>query len=135
VVIEAPEQETTRGLSCTGSPQAALNTAQNLTLTYQDGDPNHIKVDLQTPGAGWLVLSDVWYPGWRAWVDGRPAPILRANYLFRAVKVEPGARQVIFAYQPLSFRMGLGLSLLCCFLWIALIYRYWRSSPGPSPRL
>jgi hypothetical protein len=135
VVIEAPEQETTRGLSCTGPPRAALNTAQNLTLTYQDGDPNHIKVDLQTPGAGWLVLSDVWYPGWRAWVDGRPAPILRANYLFRAVKVEPGARQVIFAYQPLSFRMGLGLSLLCCFLWIALVYRYWRSSPGPSPRL
>jgi hypothetical protein len=126
VLIEESESGTPTGINCEMPVQAALAKAQELTLTIQDDNPNRLLIYLDAPGAGWLVLSDVWYPGWHAWVDGHPATILRANYLFRAVKVEPGKQQVIFVYQPLSFRLGLVLSLLSCVVVAILVYRSWR---------
>ena len=58
-----------------------------------------------------LVLSDLYYPGWRAVVDGRPADILRANYLMRAVAVPAGRHTVGFVYEPASFKAGIAASL------------------------
>jgi hypothetical protein len=46
------------------------------------------------------VLNDVWHPWWRVEVDGQPAPLLRANVIFRAVALPPGARQVRFFFDP-----------------------------------
>jgi hypothetical protein len=53
--------------------------------------PNEIWLRVDTPADAYLVLSEVWYPGWRATVDGVPAQVLRANYAFRAVP-SPHAR-------------------------------------------
>jgi uncharacterized membrane protein YfhO len=61
---------------------------------------------------GVLVLSDVDYPGWKAEVDGRDAPVERVDYLLRGVRLEPGAHTVEFTYDPLSWKLGLGVSLL-----------------------
>jgi len=59
-------------------------------------------------------------------VDGHPAPILRANYLFRAVEVASGDHQVVFTYQPLSFWLGLVVSLLSWLVLAGLGIWYWR---------
>jgi hypothetical protein len=59
-----------------------------------------------------LVVSDAWYPGWRASVDGAPQPILRVDHAFRGVVVEPGTHDVVFTYAPDSFRLGATLSLV-----------------------
>jgi len=56
-----------------------------------------------------LVLSEVFYPGWRAWVNEREVEILRANYLFRAVPLTEGTQRVRLLYDPLSFKIGLGV--------------------------
>jgi hypothetical protein len=56
-----------------------------------------------------LVLPDLHYPGWRARVDGRDAPIERANAIFRGVWLEPGAHEVVFRFEPASFRVGTAL--------------------------
>lgn len=58
-----------------------------------------------------LVLSDTWYPGWIAEVDGEARKILRANGMFRAVRVGPGDSEVRFVYRPASLRHGAMLSL------------------------
>jgi len=58
-----------------------------------------------------LVMSDLYYPGWRAAVDGRPAPLLLTDGLFRGVALGPGRHLVHFRYQPGSFRLGIALSL------------------------
>jgi hypothetical protein len=59
-----------------------------------------------------LVLSDTYYPGWKVWVDGRPEKIYQANYAFRAVPLHAGIHQVKFVYDPLSLKLGAGVSLL-----------------------
>jgi uncharacterized membrane protein YfhO len=55
------------------------------------------------------VLSEVYYPGWRAWVDDREVDVLRADYLFRAVELPAGAHRVRLLYDPASFKIGVGL--------------------------
>ena len=81
-----------------------------------------VEIDVDAPCAGWLVLTDADYPGWRARVDGVATPIRRANALFRAVHVGPGGHRVEFDYDPVSARFGLftGLAFLgyCLVPWL-----------------
>ncbi|HEX7587960.1 MAG TPA: YfhO family protein, partial [Anaerolineae bacterium] len=76
-------------------------------------ESQRVELAVTTERAGYLVLADSWYPGWNAWVDGQPTPIARADFLFRAVLLEPGQHTVVFDYQPLSFRLGALVSALC----------------------
>lgn len=80
-------------------------------LAFAGYDLNHVAVDVTTETPGYLVLSDVWYPGWHAKVDGTPAPVLRANYTFRAVPVPAGTHRVELRFAPLTWRIGVGISL------------------------
>jgi uncharacterized membrane protein YfhO len=73
--------------------------------------PNQVKIEVALDQDGYLVLSDTYYPGWRAYVDGEEKEILRANYAFRAVPLESGRHTVLFKYDPLSFKVGLAISL------------------------
>ncbi len=68
--------------------------------------PNRVRVDLTGDGGGWLVLADVWYPGWVCRVDGAEVPVERANHAFRAVALPPGAKEAVFAFEPRSYRVG-----------------------------
>ena len=61
-----------------------------------------IAIEVDAPGGGILVLNDVWHPWWRATVDGKPAEILKANVLFRAVVVPPGRHEVRFTFHPFA---------------------------------
>lgn len=80
--------------------------------------PNAIHLTTRTSAEAYLVLSEVYYPGWRAYVDGRAERVLRANYAFRAVYLEPGYHEVRLIFEPLSWKVGLGISVAT---WISLI--------------
>jgi hypothetical protein len=71
--------------------------------------PNEILLNANADGDGILVLSEMFYPGWRAWVDEHEVKILRANYLFRAVELPAGAHRVRFVYDPPLFKLGVGI--------------------------
>jgi hypothetical protein len=74
-------------------------------------EPERVVASVLAPTDGWLLLSDAWYPGWEATVDGEPMPVERANILFRAVSVPEGEHQVEWVYRPASFRLGVAVSL------------------------
>jgi hypothetical protein len=74
-------------------------------------EPDRVVLKVEAASDALLVLSDLYYPGWRADVDGKPADILRANYLMRAVAVPAGRHTVSFVYEPASFRAGMAASL------------------------
>jgi hypothetical protein len=69
-----------------------------------------VEVAIAPGGTGVLVLVEGYDPGWRAWVDGRAAPVLRANALFRGVRIGAGQHHVRFEYRPWTARLGVWLS-------------------------
>jgi hypothetical protein len=93
--------------------------------------PERVEVELQGIGeAGFLVLSDSHYPGWRAEVDGVETPVLLANHVFRAIRIPAGARTALFEFQPLSFRLGgwisvLSVAALAALAWTGVNRRIW----------
>ena len=68
-----------------------------------------LETELRQPGA--LVVTDTYYPGWTARVNGTRAPLLRANFLFRAVCLPPGHHRVEMRYEPRTFWAGLIITL------------------------
>ncbi len=81
-------------------------------ITQLLDSPNRIVLSVDSSADGWVVVRDTWYPGWKAAVDGHPTPVLRADYLFKAVKVPAGMHLIELEYNPDSFATGLWVSLV-----------------------
>lgn len=81
---------------------------------------NEIELDVETGRDGFLVLSEIHYPSWKARIDGREAPLYRADYALRAIPVPAGRHTVVCRYDAASFRTGLTVSLLCALVTSAL---------------
>jgi uncharacterized membrane protein YfhO len=79
------------------------------------------QLDLKATGPGLLVVTDALYPGWRVRVDGEESEILPADYAFRGVPLGPGEHLVAMYYEPVSYRLGLFIGLLCCGLLVAAL--------------
>jgi hypothetical protein len=96
---------------------------------------NEVVVDVETPAPALLRLADLWYPDWVARVDGRPTPILRADYLLRALPVPVGRHRVVFHFESPAMRRGLQLSILSLVVILALFGVSWmtRRRRGGAP--
>ncbi len=68
--------------------------------------PERIEIQAESPGGGHLVVSDAFYPGWVAEVDGEAVPIRRVDFYFRGIWIEAGAHTVVMRYQPMSLWLG-----------------------------
>ncbi|MBA3860053.1 MAG: hypothetical protein C0507_24350 [Cyanobacteria bacterium PR.3.49] len=83
---------------------------------------NKVEVSSDSADASFLVLSDLYYPGWTAKVDGVQVPIYCANHAFRGVPLEPGKHEVVFVFEPASFwtgaKLALALLIIVLFTWL-----------------
>jgi hypothetical protein len=126
IVLEKdPPHDWLPNLERVTTPTAAMAAEAVVEITHYE--PNSVQIRVETPAAGFLFLSDTFYPGWTASVDGVQAEIYRADYAFRAVYLTAGSHQVEFAYRPASFRWGVSISLLALAATVAILSR-------PSPR-
>jgi hypothetical protein len=82
------------------------------TAEIEQYEPEQVVIEVTADRDGFLVVSDAYDPGWVAEVDGQEVPILRGNYLFRAVPVPPGTHSVVLSYRPLSVALGALISVL-----------------------
>jgi len=62
------------------------------------------------------VLSEMWYPGWVAYDNGQPVPILRTDFILRGVWLDAGHRSVVGVYRPSSLYWGLRITSVSAFL-------------------
>jgi hypothetical protein len=82
------------------------------SATITRDDPCEVDVRVNAGRPAWLVLTDTFESTWRARLDGAAVPILRANAMFRAIRVPAGDHEVVFSYLPLSIVLGCGISVL-----------------------
>jgi len=109
-------------------PRAWLEGDGSVVVTYWS--PNQIR--LTTNGsAGKLVLSEVLYPGWQAWVDGQPVAIELYEGLFRSLDLGSGLHQVVFEFRPPTVFVGAAIAGIG---WLAVLAILMISSPGPIQR-
>lgn len=90
-------------------------------ISIHDSTYNSLTIDAYTESPGWLVVSEIYYPGWKAYVDEEETPIHKANLALRTIYLNSGNHEVKFIYEPDSFRYGLVLSLAGLLLIIVFI--------------
>jgi hypothetical protein len=89
---------------------------------------NDVTVDVDVPGPALLRLADLWYPDWTVLVDDKPATLLKADYMLRAVAVPAGHHIVRFEYRSAAVRQGLMLSLASFAVALGLVLAGWFTS-------
>jgi len=117
----------------TGTPTRRGRSPARARVAIEAPDPETVTLDLRSDQAGYVVLTDTWYPGWEATVNGEPAAIHRANFLFRAVEVPRGRSHIVYRYVPRSFRVGAGISgLFALAVGVVSVWIARRRRNGPA---
>ncbi|MCS7273510.1 MAG: YfhO family protein [Fimbriimonadales bacterium] len=85
---------------------------ENILVEWQEYRATYLRLRVVNPSKrhGWLLITDTWYPGWEATVNGKTVPLLQANGAFRAVPIPSGEAIVEMRFVPRSFWVG---ALLC----------------------
>jgi hypothetical protein len=91
--------------------------------------PCEVVIRASCAAACTVVLTDLFYPGWRLYVDGAEQPILPVNALFRGARLSAGDHELVYRYQPGSFRLGLLLFAHSCLLAL-FVARFSRGRDG-----
>ena len=109
-----------------GLPEAssAAGSSGSVSITEAGAERMRLRASARRPSL--LVVSDVYYPGWQAEVDGRPVEIERVDYLLRGVPVPAGDSEVVLTYRPLSFRIGWIVSLATLLALLTAVLVAWR---------
>jgi hypothetical protein len=109
---------------------AAAVTATNpasVKISQENFSAQEIDASVKTESPAMLVVAQTYYHPWRAFVDGSPTRLWRANYTFQALQIPAGTHQVKLVYVDWNFRLGLMLSLAT--LAVCLIF-YWLCPPS-----
>ena len=115
-LVFSEEIDLTKEIILEGNPEnmdELCSESRQSQIHVLDESPGYLKIKTDLLDRGWIFWSQTWYPGWIIKIDGvKTGPALRANYLFQAAEVPPGALQVEFIYSPLSFKIGAILSVV-----------------------
>jgi hypothetical protein len=119
VVVERPAQKRSdEGVTPRSPHEFSMLSLDHSTKSQQgaativEDRRNRVVIETESESEGLLVLSDNYYPGWRAFIDGAETEILRANHTMRAVKVSAGRHVVSFVFAPPAFWVSAYLSLV-----------------------
>jgi hypothetical protein len=93
-------------------PSSSLPVITTPSIQWTARDMNSFEMDVNASGSSVLVVSQTYYPGWKAYVDDETVPIIRANYAFPSILVSSGPHHVRFSFEPWTFKLGLALTAL-----------------------
>ncbi len=119
IIVEAGDQ-------CRIEP---TETESNVTIEVLRDEVNLFEVSVNTASTGWVRLSDSWYPGWTATIDGQSAKVERVDYMFKGVCVPAGNHILTLRYLPTAFPYVFWLSvgtLMFCLVMVAILVTLMR---------
>jgi hypothetical protein len=108
-VFESPEADGL-GLPASGEPDPPA-AESNFDIAIDEFSPEHLRIRLGPHPAGYLVLSEIFYPGWRATIGGKEVPIHRADSILRSLPLRADENEIEMVYRPSSLRLGAAISL------------------------
>lgn len=100
-------------------PNADLSGQKTRVTRYL---PDEVDFDVDAPANSFLVASEVWYPGWKAYIDGRKTEIYRTDYVLRGVPVPKGEHKLVFKFSPWTYNVGVVVSLLTLVYLAAVLF-------------
>jgi hypothetical protein len=113
------------------SDQVTMLAGSGGSATIKNRTSTEIVLEVDADGPSFLVLTDAFYPGWVALLDGQEASMYATNVAFRGVFVPSGRHQVVFTYRPGSFYLGLSFTVFSGIILIVVIAQgalhYWRT--------
>jgi len=92
------------------------------TVAFVRYEPDNVVLEVDSAVPAWLLLTDVWHPGWRATIDGEAATLMRGDFTFRALRVPPGRHRVAMRFMPPGWRAGLVAGGLA---WLVVAGGWW----------
>lgn len=116
------------------------DAAASITLAPGGYSPRNLKFESNNSQPGLAVFSDIYYPlGWKALVDGKETPILRTDYVLRAIKIPAGKHKIEFTYDSAAFEKGekyaLTGSILLSLIVLAALYFTFFKKDKESPAI
>lgn len=94
------------GLPAVSRPAAPAGAAE-----ISEARNGYLAIETGNPAWGYLVISEIWHPGWRAQLDGKEAPLYRTNLALLGLAVPPGAHRLVLEFRPLMWKEGITISI------------------------
>lgn len=98
------------------------------TIKLISYEPNKLEYDVDSKTGGAVVFSEIYYPGWKSFIDGKEVAHGRANYILRAMNVPSGKHTITFTFDPDSIHvtetiafLAIALIVIMCFAYISYI--------------
>jgi len=107
-----------QGRAVSGAPEPLATRAR---VSYPSPRQIHVELEQPAPEGSALIVSENWYPGWSATVDGRPATVARADYTLMGVPLSVGARRVELSFADPIYARGKIITVIALMLTLALI--------------
>jgi len=124
-IVASPDMDVHRQVLIEGDPEAPdaplSNGVDGLPARLVDVGPNTVQVIASADVPSYLVVTDFYHRGWNAYVDGRPARVLIADAMFRAVSVEPGQHVIELRFESLSHLLGATASVFTLLVMLGLL--------------
>lgn len=92
------------------------------SIKYLDFRHNKVSLEIENNADGFLVMSQNFYPGWKCYINGRSGKIYHCNIYMMCVYLKKGYNQVIFQFEPLSFKIGSILSLVSTLIFLLYLF-------------
>lgn len=132
-LVEGADEEMSLINNFHPSEEALIDTAYNKLLSLQAYDTsgiielisykaNELKYSYSANSRSLAVFSEIYYPaGWESYIDGEKAPYFRADYLLRAMELPEGSHEILFKFEPESFKIGNKVSLISSLILLVII--------------
>lgn len=112
--------KTTAVIDASKFPIESSSSDSSATIRLTSQLPNLLQYESQSQANGLAVFSEIYYPeGWIATIDGKEVPIVRADYILRALEVPAGSHKIEFKFQPAAFMIGDKVTAASC--WLVLL--------------
>ena len=132
--LRSPSFDPARSVILSESPSSPATRDESNAIPFNgqvemvDGQINEFSLRATASSAAVLVWSQTYYPGWKATVDGKDVPVLRVDLALTGILFPAGSHEIRFVFQPLSFRVGMAITILSAIIVAAfLVLRSFRA--------